>query len=334
MAGDAQDGHRLVDVAGAPGGVGRLHVGAAEQVQQAVGVAGGAEAGHHVGDGGVAVAQRRVVVVGAAGHLDRRRHQIGVQRRELAVTVHPPQLGAGDVRSRALEQVVVDLHHDPRAGLEAYAVAVADLGLVAAGRPRGQPRGVVGVGEVAGQAGAAEAGPALSLGLRRPCARPRRSGRARAGRGSRGARRPGCREARCCRSATRPCPDPGRAGSSGSRRCPCRSAPTACTSAGMVSVIRCSPARSGISLPGLTRESCLACTSGGSGGFSSWAGEPDRRSSSCWTQPASGRITRTAAATAARRLTVRVIRAASSAGARPAGAGGCGTRTARRPHRC
>ena len=72
---------------------------------------------------------------------------------------HPPQLGRRAVRRGALEQVVVHLHHDPAAGLEPGAVAVAGRPLVAARYPGGQPVGVGEPGEVALQPAAAEAGP-------------------------------------------------------------------------------------------------------------------------------------------------------------------------------
>ena len=122
----------------------------------------------------------------------------------------------------------MDLHHDPAALAQADAEAGLDHRLLAAGRPRADPRGLVDVLERV-EPGAAEAGPALVL-LGRVLGLGRGDLlRAGPGTGSRGAPRRGCRAAPGCRSATRPCRARGRAGSTGSRRCRCRRARTACS---------------------------------------------------------------------------------------------------------
>ena len=159
MAGDPEDGHLLPDPAGAGGGLRGLLELPAEQVQGVGGERGAAEALAQVDHRGVAVAERALRTGLAAGQLDRRRHEVGVQRLQVGVARHPPQLRGRPVGGRALEQVVVHLHDDPAAGLQAGAVAVAGRPLVAARRPRGQPVGVGEPGEVALQAAPAEAGP-------------------------------------------------------------------------------------------------------------------------------------------------------------------------------
>ena len=159
MAGDPQDGHLLPHPPGARGGLGGLLELPAEQVQGVGGERGPAEALAQVDHRGVAVAERALRARLAAGQLHRGGHEVGVQRLQVGLARHPPQLGGRPVGTRALEQVVVHLHDDPAAGLEAGAVAVAGRPLVAAGRPGGQPVGVGEPGEVALQAAPAEAGP-------------------------------------------------------------------------------------------------------------------------------------------------------------------------------
>ena len=89
-----------------------------------------------------------------------------------------------------VEQVVVDLHHDPAAGLELDAVAVRVDRLVAARRPGAEPGGVVEVVELAGRPvppKQVQPSPAVAA----SCASARRPGRVGRGRGSRGGRRSG-----------------------------------------------------------------------------------------------------------------------------------------------
>ena len=165
MAGGAEHRHRLADPAGAGGGLGGALPLAAEQVQHVGGGGGRAEAAAQVDHRRVALAERAVGARGPAGQLDRGRHQVGVQRGQVAAAGHPAQPRRRPVGRLAAQQVVVHLHDHLGAGLEADAVAVAQLGLVAAGRPRRQPAGVGDVGSGPLDAAAAEAGPAGVDGL-------------------------------------------------------------------------------------------------------------------------------------------------------------------------
>ena len=166
MAAGGVDGHRLVHGAGAALHLAGVGLAAAQQVEHVGGPrALGAEALHHVHHRGVAVAQRPVGVRRAARQLDRRREQHGVQLLEVPIAGREPQLGGRGVRLGAGEQVVVHLHDDPGAAGELDAVAGLADRLLAAGRPRPDPRGVVDLLEGV-EAGAAEAGPALAVLLR------------------------------------------------------------------------------------------------------------------------------------------------------------------------
>ena len=72
-----------------------------------------------------------------------------------------PQLGGALVGRLPGEQVVVDLHDDPRAGLDRHTEVGGQHPLATAGCPRTQPRRAVEPRALALHAGAAETGPAL-----------------------------------------------------------------------------------------------------------------------------------------------------------------------------
>ena len=121
-----------------------------------------AEALLDVGERRVAVAQLPVGVLRPARQLHGRGQQHGAERLVVARAGREAQLGGGGVGLLPGEQVVVDLHHDPAALAQADAVAGLGDRLLAARRPRADPRGPVDVLEAI-EPGAAEAGPALVL---------------------------------------------------------------------------------------------------------------------------------------------------------------------------
>ena len=163
MAARCVDRHRLVDGARAALHLAGLRLAAAQEVERVGGLRPlGAEAVHHVEHRRVAVAQRAVGVLRTTRQLDRRGQQHRVERLHVAVAGSESQLGGGGVGRRTGKKVVVDLHDDPAAGPQLHAEAGLAHGLLAAGRPGADPRGVVDVLEPV-EAGAAEAGPALAV---------------------------------------------------------------------------------------------------------------------------------------------------------------------------
>ena len=166
VAGRAEDRHRARDGPGAGGGVGRIDVRPAQEVQQVGQLTRAvAEPGLGVLDGGLAVAQRAERVLGPAWHLDGRREQRGVNGPDVGSGLgRPADLGGGLVSAVAEQQVVVHLHDDLGAPVERGAVSLAGHRLATAGRPRAEPGGVVHVVELTLEAHAAEAGPALLRG--------------------------------------------------------------------------------------------------------------------------------------------------------------------------
>ena len=145
MTGHALDGHRLRDGARAGLGGASLRRAPAQEVQ---GVGRGprtlTETLLHVGEGGLAVAQRGRVAARATGQLDRSREQHRLERGHRRTLRREPQLGGRHVGVVPHHQVVVDLHHDLAALVELDAEPWAQHRLAASGRPRPQPLGVVG----------------------------------------------------------------------------------------------------------------------------------------------------------------------------------------------
>ena len=290
-------------------------------------------------DGGLAVAQRTVAVVGAARQLDRRRHEERVQRREVGAAGHPAELGRRLVGRGALEQVVVDLHHDPRAGLELDAVAVAGPWSrrrraprrPASWRRRGSPnspsRPVPPKQVQPGSAVAASLASAAATALRRDLEQDDVVDDVRVAGQHVAAGQPDVLVAAA-----------GRAGSSGSRRCRCPWARTACRSPAWSasSAARRRGAAAACRASG-SRPARWASTSGGSSARSSAPGSPAR--SALVAGVHAGRRERhdqrgRRPPRAGCRDVGRFTRAARSSGARRAGAGGCGRRSARRRRRC
>ena len=153
VIGLAEGAHARLHLAGA-------RLAAAQEVEEVGGVALHAEALLDVGQRRVAVAQLSVGVLRPARQLHGRGQQHGAERLVVALAGREAQLGGGRVGLLPGEQVVVDLHDDPAALAQAYAVAGLGDRLPAARGPRTDPRGPVDVLEAI-EPGATEAGPAL-----------------------------------------------------------------------------------------------------------------------------------------------------------------------------
>ena len=102
-------------------------------------------------------------MTGAARQLHGCGHQERVQIGDVPAVRHQPDLRGAHVRTDVGEQVVVDLHDDPRAPRQVDAVPVRGLRLRATRRPGPEPRRVVELVHLTRDSRATEAGPALIL---------------------------------------------------------------------------------------------------------------------------------------------------------------------------